>query len=465
MVGRDEVVGIIVGTVFLLPGLACCGVASMRRGSGARALMWMGIWSAIYGARPLADAVTELEVVPKWLAAGVPYLDVVISYLIVVVATLATLELSKGKLRWWLWTVIGVGVAIGVLGIGIFVFTGGHSEWTNVSNELLAACSLLVMLIIVVAPRLSEEFLVLPPRNHRVLAVGTLVFVIESLYANVTRSLGYDMSSLYDTAGFAVLLVSYGHVVFKMMFANERRLMSIENELAIAREIQSAILPSKSPEVENSEIRCAYRPMTAVAGDFYDFVRMDENRTGFLVADVSGHGVPAALIAGMIKVAMKSIVSCAENPGEVLGELNRILSGQLHDQFVTAAYLVMDTRNGKARYSAAGHPPLLRWREGELDRIESNGIVFGVEAEPKYPVREMVICRGDRFVLYTDGVIEPENARGEAFGDGKMEQVLRKNQSRPASELVDELLVEIQQWQPASRNQQDDITLVVIDVV
>lgn len=166
----------------------------------------------------------------------------------------------------------------------------------------------------------------------------------------------------------------------------------------------------------------------------------------------------------MIKVALQSIVPCANDPREVLRGLNRILSGQLHDQFVTAAYLLIDTQNREALYSSAGHPPLIRARGSKLERIESNGIVFGVVREPDYPVCEMSINPGDRFLLYTDGVIEPENASGDSFGDCKLDQVVRSNQSRSASELVDQLLSEIRNWQPTSLVQQDDITLIIIDV-
>lgn len=109
--------------------------------------------------------------------------------------------------------------------------------------------------------------------------------------------------------------------------------------------------------------------MTAVAGDFYEFIPVDGKRVGFLVADVTGHGVPAALIASMIKVAMQSVVACAHEPREVLRGLNRILYGLLRDQLVSAAYLWLDTGNRTALYSAAGHPPLLLWREGKLEGI------------------------------------------------------------------------------------------------
>jgi sigma-B regulation protein RsbU (phosphoserine phosphatase) len=183
------------------------------------------------------------------------------------------------------------------------------------------------------------------------------------------------------------------------------------------------------------------------------------------VADVTGHGVPAALIASMIKVAMQSVETCAHDPREVLRELNRILFKQLHEQYVSAAYLWIDTERGKALYSAAGHPPLLRWCGGRLERIESNGLLFGVVPDPEYPVCELAIRSGERLLMYTDGLIEPQNARGEYFGDLKLEEVIRKNQSRPPAELLEQMLLEIRAWQLASLPQQDDITLIVIDVL
>jgi hypothetical protein len=119
----------------------------------------------------------------------------------------------------------------------------------------------------------------------------------------------------------------------EILFTNERRLLSIETELETARQIQSSILPARVPELENLRIAASYHPMTAVAGDFYQFVRSDNNHLGILVADVSGHGIPAALISTMIKVAMQSVAVHADDPAQVLSGLNRILWSEAHGQF------------------------------------------------------------------------------------------------------------------------------------
>jgi sigma-B regulation protein RsbU (phosphoserine phosphatase) len=167
----------------------------------------------------------------------------------------------------------------------------------------------------------------------------------------------------------------------------------------------------------------------------------------------------------MIKVAMQSVVACADNPASVLRGVERVLSGQSRGQLVSAAYLWLDTDQHKALYSAAGHPPLLLWSQGKLESIQSNGLIFGVVPESDYPVCEISIAAGDRFLLYTDGMIEPENAKGESFGDRRLEEVVRENQLSPSSALSDRLLSELRQWQPASAAQEDDITLIIIDVL
>ena len=450
------------GTIFLSIGATACAIAAIRWRGGARILVWWGIFSGMYGLQILLQVPAVLMVQPHALKTVTPYVSTAVMYLLLVSALFAWRELSLGKLRLLTDLEIFAGLTIAVIGFGTFVFGGPADKWMFY-NHLLVVFAMLVLLTVVLVPKFSR-FLVIP--NHRIFTAAALIFGLEVLYTNLSSVLQYRVLPMVASLGFAALLFSLGYVALEIMFANERRLLSIENELAIAREIQSSILPHGIPQLNHLRVSAAYRPMTAVAGDFYEFVPVDESRAGFLVADVSGHGVPAALIASMIKVAMQSVEPCAHHPQAVLRGLGRVLSAQLRGQLVSAAYLWIDTENRRALYSAAGHPPLLRWHQNKLERIESNGLPFGVIPDHHdYPVCTMQINPGDRFLLYTDGVTEPENATGDSFGDTRLEQVVRDNQTRPPSELSNRLLSEIRRWQPPNISQQDDITLIVIDVV
>ena len=460
---RGQLSDIISGSICLFIGLAACSIAALRRRSGVRLLVWLGIFIAMYGAMCLSRSPAVMAVLPHWVQISAPYANTAMTYLLVVVGTFYFSELSVGKMRFVTRLLAFMGLAIAVAAMGLFILAGSSNRLLPYNN-LLAVCVVLVWMTIVVVPKLSERYLILPVRG--VLAVGTLLFALEILYNNLLWPLGLKHTpAILDHLAFAVLFSSFGYAALQMVFANERRLLAIENELAIAREIQTSILPSCVPKIDNLYISADYRPMTAVAGDFYEFIPVDHKRVGFLVADVSGHGVPAALIASMIKVAMQSVGLCAHDPQAVLRGLNHVLSRQLRGQFVSAAYLWVDIENCRALYSAAGHPPLLRWRQGKLERIESNGLLFGVIAErDDYPVCTMSISPGDRFLLYTDGVTEPENANGDSFGDTELEQVVRANQGRSPAELSNEVFSAIRHWQPSPITQQDDITLIVIDV-
>jgi phosphoserine phosphatase RsbU/P len=457
---REQAGVIILGTIFLFIGLAACCIAAIRGRVAGRILAWFGIFSTMYGVRLIAEvpAAFSLLVGPSWPYA--PQLIWIITYAILIPALLFWVELSLGPLRRFLRFMVLPAAVIALAGIVTILFHESPQRFMAYNNAL-AICLLLVIAVANIVPRIGKKYLVI---QSRVSAIGTLILATAVIHENLRTFINLRDYPFFEPVALALFVFSQGWVAAERVVAGERRLLSIENELEIAREIQTSILPRGVPEPGRLRISAAYCPMTAVAGDFYWFIAVDPNRTGFLVADVSGHGVPAALIASMIKVAMQSVVSCADNPRAVLRGLERSLSGQLRDQFVSAAYLWLDTETRNGSYSAAGHPPLLRWRAGKLERIESNGLLFGVTPDSDYPVRDLSINPGDRFLLYTDGVTEPENAKGDSFGDRKLEEVVRSNQSRSPSELSDQLLSEIRRWQPASATQQDDITLIVIDV-
>ncbi len=460
-----EVLKLITGTGFIVIGLMALVVAAIRRrASGVRAVFLLGIWSAIYGIQRLNDTSFLIQLLPHWMQLCVPYSHAVITYLTLVAAALTFRELTVGKVRQFVTLQALVATLIAVYGISRFVLTGEEYSLLRLNN-LVAAIGAVVLLIVFMVPSLSRKYLVFKDRG--VMLAGTVIFGAEALVTNILHPLGYRPDAIWDDVGFFVFLLSLGYVAMQQVYTSELRLSSIENELAIARQLQFSILPTTTPQLRNLRIAAVYEPMTEVAGDFYEYLPLDDYRTGFLIADVSGHGVPAALIASMIKVAAQSISDVASDPSQLLFKLRTVLSAQLQGQYVSAAYLWIDTESRAARYSAAGHPPLFFWRaaDNSLARIESNGLLLGVPIDSDFPTVELPFASGDRFLLYTDGLSEPENSTGEPFGDHRIERILRDNPSRPAAELSLLLLNAVRAWPPPSTPQQDDITFLVIDVL
>ncbi len=460
---RIDLAYIALGTVFVFFGLVSCAIAVIRKRGEIRILVWLGIWSGMYGTSLLLRTPTVQQIFPNWVQTCAPFTLNAIRYLLIVAAMLVWSELTLGTMRRLTQAMAAVGAVLALAGIGWFILHG-LDDTLLPYNNFLAVCAVICLATVVVVPRLSKRFLTFP---NRILTLGTLIFTADALFRNVWGWLRLPRIELplLDELAFACFLFSFAYVAAQKVFANERRLLSIENELDVARQIQASILPTNVPHVESLRISALYQPMTAVGGDFYEFLPIDAHHVGFLVADVSGHGVPAALIAAMLKVAIQSVLPCASAPAEVMQGLNRVLLDQLHGQFVTAAYMWLDLEKRIGLYSAAGHPPLLRWRAGTLERIECNGLLFGVMPEPDYPVCALELDPGDRFLLCTDGVLEPENAAGEPFGDLALELTMRKNQAHTPAELLDDLLEDIRRWQPAPAAQQDDITLVAVDVL
>ena len=206
--------------------------------------------------------------------------------------------------------------------------------------------------------------------------------------------------------------------------------------------------------------------MSSVAGDFYDFIVVDEQHLGILVADVSGHGMPAALIASMLKIALAAQLPHAADPAQVLVGLNEALCGKFQHHFVTAAYLFVDMLKGTLTYAGAGHPPLLLWgqsSEGVRD-VEENGLFLGKFPWATYTSRELTLNPGDWCLLYTDGIPETANPEAVEFGTERFKQVLATDKSGSADDFADRLLEELFRWSARgpAEDLEDDITLVAI---
>jgi sigma-B regulation protein RsbU (phosphoserine phosphatase) len=286
-----------------------------------------------------------------------------------------------------------------------------------------------------------------------------------------------------ETKGFEVGAVDYIHKPFSAAVVKARvrthlmlreahaviarQLVEINTELEMARQIQLSILPSSTPKITGMDIVARYIPMTSVAGDFYDFIVVDERHVGILIADVSGHGLPAALIASMLQVALTAQARHVSEPGKVLAGLNQALCGKFQHNFVTAAYVYVDLEKNIMKYGGAGHPPLLLWRKstGSASELLENGLVMGQFEEAAYDSVQIPIEPGDRFFLYTDGILETSNPAQEEFGTERFMKFMETNNRLPAGPFADALLLELARWleQPPGEGHKDDISLLAVD--
>jgi serine phosphatase RsbU (regulator of sigma subunit) len=271
---------------------------------------------------------------------------------------------------------------------------------------------------------------------------------------------GFRIAGLsIEPVGFLVLLVGLGSTAVRRALATERKLIDVEQELSTARRIQFSLLPQSAPSFEGVQLAIRYQPMTSVAGDFYDFLVVSEDFLTILVADVSGHGVPAALVSCMLKVCFASQKKNAGDPAAVLSGLKLMLRESLGGQYVTAACAAIDRRSRTITYAGAGHPPglLIRGEDGDLVLLDENGLFMGPFPNATYANMSVPFRSGDRLLLYTDGITEAHDFAGEEFGQERLHQLLIDSNATDPASTLDQLFKRI-----TTRSPQDDLTAVLI---
>jgi serine phosphatase RsbU (regulator of sigma subunit) len=243
----------------------------------------------------------------------------------------------------------------------------------------------------------------------------------------------------------------------------ERR--RIEKELAIARDIQLSFLPKQAPEIPGFEVAGATRPHDQVGGDYYDFINVSESRLGLAIADVSGKGIPAALLMAGFRMSLLAEIRNEFAIRAVMRKVNSLVHESTdRDKFVTAFYGVLDTKNRVLIFSNAGHnPPILRRADGTLEHLVEGGVTLGVLPDARYDERPIALDKDDVLVMFTDGISEAESPSGEQFGTQRIEEIMTRLAAASAREILDGIVGETLAWS-GSRGQIDDLTIVVLKV-
>jgi phosphoserine phosphatase RsbU/P len=457
---RWAILALAISAILLTIGFLATGVFLFRKKTTDRTLLYFGVYVILYGLRVFLRASPLLPVFAISPAVA-DHIIRAITFTFSVFLLFLFLEIVQARWRRVIWWALGLQLVFATIAIPLDLLGIGRRQ-VDITNSLLVLVSWILLIVLLFFLRPAGRL----PRDLRVVAIGLGVLGLFVVHANLTGLHlvgGRDL----EPAGFLFFVCTLGYLVAHRIFVKEESLFSIQKELEIAEQIQASILPRDVPRRAGIEIAARYLPMSAVAGDFYDFLTFERNHLGILIADVTGHGVPAALIASMLKVAFASQSVHAADPARVLAGLNQALCGKFEEHFVTAAYLYVDLDAKIIRYAGAGHPPLLfsNRSNGHARSIEENGFFLGMFPEAEYASLEMRLQPGDRYVLYTDGLPESKNIAGEEFGVARCAQFMKSSAHLPAAELADDLLREIARWTArVSENiQEDDMTLLVMD--
>jgi sigma-B regulation protein RsbU (phosphoserine phosphatase) len=238
----------------------------------------------------------------------------------------------------------------------------------------------------------------------------------------------------------------------------------LERDLAMAREVQLRLLPPARPKHTHAEFATRFLPARTIGGDLYDFLLYDPERSGIALGDVSGKAAPAALYAAMVSGIMRSATSQMLSPSQMLEQLNNALQERrVESQYVAMLFAVWNDSNQTLQIANAGAVQPLLCRGGEVETVRAEGFPLGMFPNVKYEEFSISTQPGDSIVFFSDGIVDAQNAKGDLFGDERLNSVVKKNQQRSPSKLADAIFGEVGKFQTGTERF-DDETVVVLRV-
>lgn len=253
----------------------------------------------------------------------------------------------------------------------------------------------------------------------------------------------------------------------------------LDEDLQAAAGIQQSLLPQKlekRPKIEALDIAWKFKPCETIGGDIFNVIRLDEDHLGFYMIDVSGHGVPPALVTFSISQTLQPHMGYTirrrpglspdydiVSPGDVLKALDSEYPWERFEKFLTIIYLIVDVRNGRLIYSNAAHPPPLLLRaDGSFELLEKGGTIIGMDGILPFEEEEKPFSPGDKILLYTDGVFEFTDDKGELFGEERFHSLVRNLKGLTIEKVLDEIVLSIENFAQGAKFQ-DDVSLMGIE--
>jgi len=355
----------------------------------------------------------------------------------------------------------------------------GEFEFVFAGNGLEALAKLLeypdigIILSDINMPEMDGLTLLLKINELRKPSLKT---VIVSAYGDMENIRTAMNRGAYDFVTKPVDFTDLETTIRKTMFDLEQlraaqkehdQLVAIQQDLSVARNIQQAILPKVFPPFPNRsefEIFASMSAAKEVGGDFYDFFLIDNERLGFVIADVSGKGVPAAIFMAVSRTLLKATAAKGLSAGECLVNVNNLLCPEsISSMFVTVFYGILNLKTGELSYANGGHnPPYVLRKGGKAEELElSGGMALGLIEDLPYEIKTIKLEKGDGVFLFTDGVTEAFNVNEELYSDERLAQKLNENVELSAEEMVKFIRKDVEEYSEGAC-QSDDITMLSV---
>ncbi|HCX29791.1 MAG TPA: hypothetical protein DHU55_08495 [Blastocatellia bacterium] len=262
-----------------------------------------------------------------------------------------------------------------------------------------------------------------------------------------------------------MLLASQVAIIIEKVMLHEQLIEKkrLEGQLEVARQVQLQLLPAKDPQLDGYDISAYNFPTEEVSGDYYDWVKIYDDQIGLVIADVSGKGVPAALLMAFLRASLRAATHIGYSPHISMAKVNYLLWESIErNQFVTAFYGILDVTNKTLTYTNAGHnPPLLLDKDGNSKFIERGSLPLGMFKDTRYHEYYLTTEPGEVLVLYTDGATEAQSPQGEEFGRDRLAEAVKANRQLGARDLIAAVQKEVVEW-TGGVGAGDDVTFFVI---
>lgn len=243
----------------------------------------------------------------------------------------------------------------------------------------------------------------------------------------------------------------------------EEQSKELEKQIQATRKIQISLLPDAIPKIQNADVSFRYHPMMEIGGDFLDLdYRNDELR--LFMCDVSGHGIPAAFLATMVKMALQESFELGLSPPESLAKIHKSLKGKMKGHFLSAALCSLNLKTGILCYANAGHLPPIIIRNNKAEFFPIRGRIISDLFLPSFEEKCIRLGANDKIVLYTDGIVEARNAEGEMFGEERLLKIIDLNKNLSPNDLCEVTYLELSQFsKDGSSHFADDITILIAE--